>query len=451
MIDFLPLGGAQEIGANSYYLNLNETGIIIDCGMHPQKTGLESLPEFDLLNNLPLDFVFISHAHQDHLGALPFLIKRFPYLKIITTPQTRALAELTLHNSVSILKEQIKDENFGIFNHDEVDLLIKMIDYKSYNEKFEINGYRNNEKIKIEFFDAGHILGSCGILIDGNKSIFYTGDINLTNQPLIKGADLPNNKIDILILESTYGATESSALLPWKSEAERFASEINKIFNEGGSILIPVFSLGKTQEILKTLWDLILKGKIANTDIYTGGIGIKINKVYDYNRYVVNMNDPEFQLSSIPQKNLFEVEDPNDFFKSPCIVLASSGMMIKGTASYNLAKRWIKQKSSAIFTAGYMEESTPGYKFASAAKGEKIKLSESEQEEEIKCTIKKFRFTAHSRREDLLEIIARLKPKNVILVHGDENAIDWVGSNILKEFRGIKVYKAEPGKLIVFE
>ena len=451
MIDFLPLGGAQEIGANSYYLNLNETGIIIDCGMHPQKTGLESLPEFDLLNNLPLDFVFISHAHQDHLSALPFLIKRFPYLKIITTPQTRALAELTLHNSVSILKEQIKDENFEIFNHDEVDLLIKMIDYKSYNEKFEINGYRNNEKIKIEFFDAGHILGSCGILIDGNKSIFYTGDINLTNQPLIKGADLPNNKIDILILESTYGATESSALLPWKSEAERFASEINKIFNEGGSILIPVFSLGKTQEILKTLWDLILKGKIANTDIYTGGIGIKINKVYDYNRYVVNMNDPEFQLSSIPQKNLFEVEDPNDFFKSPCIVLASSGMMIKGTASYNLAKRWIKQKSSAIFTVGYMEESTPGYKFASAAKGEKIKLSESEQEEEIKCTIKKFRFTAHSRREDLLEIIARLKPKNVILVHGDENAIDWVGSNILKEFRGIKVYKAEPGKLIVFE
>ena len=451
MIDFLPLGGAQEIGANSYYLNLNETGIIIDCGMHPQKTGLESLPEFDLLNNLPLDFVFISHAHQDHLGALPFLIKRFPYLKIITTPQTRALAELTLHNSVSILKGQIKDENFEIFNHDEVDLLIKMIDYKSYNEKFEINGYRNNEKIKIEFFDAGHILGSCGILIDGNKSIFYTGDINLTNQPLIKGADLPNNKIDILILESTYGATESSALLPWKSEAERFASEINKIFNEGGSILIPVFSLGKTQEILKTLWDLILKGKIANTDIYTGGLGTKINKVYDYNRYVVNMNDPEFQLSSIPQKNLFEVEDPNDFFKSPCIVLASSGMMIKGTASYNLAKRWIKQKSSAIFTVGYIEESTPGYKFASAAKGEKIKLSESEQEEEIKCTIKKFRFTAHSRREDLLEIIARLKPKNVILVHGDENAIDWVGSNILKEFRGIKVYKAEPGKLIVFE
>ena len=451
MINFLPLGGAQEIGANCYYLSLKETGIILDCGMHPQKKGLESLPRLDLLNTLPIDFVFISHAHQDHLSSLPFLIKKFPYLKIITTPQTRALAELTLHNAVSILKEQVMDENFEIFSHDEVDLLIKMIDYKSYNATFEIKGYRNNEITKVEFYDAGHILGSAGILIEGEKNIFYSGDINLSDQPLIKGADLPNKKIDILILETTYGATDSSTLLPWDKEAVRLSSEINKIFNSGGSVLIPVFSLGKTQEILKTLWDLILKGKIANTDIYTGGLGTKINKVYDYNRFVVNMKDPEFELSSIPQKNLYEVEDPNDFFKTPCIVLASSGMMIKGTISYKLAKRWIKQKNSAIFTVGYMEESTPGYKFANSVKGEKIKLSESEKEEEIKCTIKKFRFTAHSKREDLIEIVEKLKPENVILVHGDDDAINWVGSCILKEFRGIKVYGAEAGKEILLE
>ena len=454
MIKFLPVGGAQEIGANCYYLNLNDTGIILDCGMHPQKTGLESLPDFDLLNNLPLDFVFISHAHQDHLSSLPFLIKKFPYLKIISTPQTRALAELTLHNSVSILKEQVADDNFEIFTHDEVDLLIKMIDYKSYNEKFEIKGYRNYEKTEVEFYDAGHILGSAGILIQHQKSkknIFYTGDINLASQPMIKGALLPNIKIDFMIMETTYGATNSSDISGWNIQTEKLASSINQIFNDGGSVLIPVFSLGKTQEILKTLWDLIQKGKIANTDIYTGGLGTKINRVYDYNRYVVNMNDPEFELNSIPQKNLYEVEDPNDFFKSPCVVLASSGMMIKGTASYNLAKRWIKQKKSAIFTVGYMEESTPGYKIANATEGEKIKLSESEQEEEIKCTIKNFRFTAHSKREDLLEIVKRLKPSNIILVHGDKNAIDWVGSSILKEFKGIKVYSAEAGKEILLD
>ena len=96
-----------------------------------------------------------------------------------------------------------------------------------------------------------------------------------------------------------------------------------------------------------------------------------------------------------------------------------------------------------------MEKSTPGYKFANTTKGEKIKLSESEQEEEIKCTIKKFRFTAHSKREDLLEIVNRLKPANVILIHGDDVAIDWIGSSILNQFNGIKVYRAEVGKEIL--
>ena len=105
MIKFLPLGGAGEIGANCYYLNIAGTGIILDCGMHPQKTGLDSLPHFSLIENQPVDFVLISHAHQDHLMSLPFLVKRHPYIKIITTRQTRELAELTLHNSVSIMKK----------------------------------------------------------------------------------------------------------------------------------------------------------------------------------------------------------------------------------------------------------------------------------------------------------------------------------------------------------
>ena len=151
-----------------------------------------------------------------------------------------------------------------------------MIDYKSYNEIFEIRGYRNREKLLVEFYDAGHILGSAGILIrqtESEKNIFYTGDINLTGQPLIKGANLPGMKVDYLILETTYGGTDSLTLSSWDNEAERLASSINKIFNDGGSILIPVFSLGKTQEILKTIWDFILKGKMANVDIYTGGLG----------------------------------------------------------------------------------------------------------------------------------------------------------------------------------
>ena len=259
MIKFIPLGGAGEIGANCYYLNVAGTGIIIDCGIHPQKTGRESLPDFELIKNRDVDYAVISHAHQDHLSGLPFLVQNHPYIKIITTPQTRALAELTLHDTVSILSQQVPEDDLKIYTHEEIDLLIQMIEYRGYEYEFEIRGYNHNgsEPVRVTFFDAGHILGSASILIEHNGyKIFYTGDINLKSQSWILGALVPFLKVDTLILETTYGATDSSTINRWNKEAERFAAAANKMINGGGSILIPVFSLGKMQEILKTIWKL---------------------------------------------------------------------------------------------------------------------------------------------------------------------------------------------------
>ncbi len=452
MIDLLPLGGADEIGANSYYLNIDGTGIVLDCGMHPQKTGLDSLPDFELIKDKPVDYVFISHAHQDHLNALPFFIKRYPHVKIVTTPQTRAVAELTLHNAISILKRQIDDESFQIYSHEEVDLLIKSIGYKAYNDVFEVSGYNGGKgKIKVEFYDAGHILGSTGILIQKDDfRIFYTGDINLSTQTIMSGAVIPESKVNLLITECTYGATDSNSLNNWEEEVNKFTSSLNKVLNKGGSILIPVFSLGKLQEILATLYLQMKKGKLTETDIYTGGIGNKINRVYDYNRYVVKRNETELVLHDIPQKSIYEIKNTEELFKYPAIVLASSGMVVESTMSYILAKRWLKQKDAAIFTVGYMDERTPGYKIANARRGDKIKLSDNEKETEVKCEIKKFRFSAHSRREELMQIINRLNPDNVVLVHGDTEAIDWMGSSILKLNKERKVYISETGKEISF-
>ncbi|WP_304130382.1 MBL fold metallo-hydrolase [Ignavibacterium album] len=452
MIKFLPVGGGNEIGANCYYLNINGNGVILDCGIHPQRKGFEALPNFNLIKEEPIDYALISHAHQDHIAALPFLVKRFPYVKIVTTPQTRALAELTLHNAVSILKKETTKEQFEFYTHDEVDLLIKMIGYHEYEKEFLISSFHNNKDadIKISFHDAGHILGSAGILLNNNGyKIFYTGDINLTNQAVQPAAILPDTKIDTLILESTYGATDSSELSDWQNEADRFAKEANKILTSGGSVLVPVFALGKLQEILATIWLLMKKGKLSQVDIFTGGIGTKINRVYDYNRYVVNRVDKESELSIIPQIDYSQLNSADEFFKNPSIVLASSGMMIKGTSSYDFAKQFIQQKNSAIFTVGYMDERTPGYLISKARKGDKIFLDNSDKPIEVKCEIKNFRFSAHSNREQLIEIVKKLKPQNVILVHGDEEAINWMGKKILKTFSGIKVYAANCGKEIV--
>lgn len=453
MISILSLGGANEIGASCYYMNIDGTGIILDCGMHPQKTGLDALPNFSLLKDKPIDYVLISHAHQDHLNALPFLIKEFPYLKIVTTPQTRAIAELTLNNSISILSKQIKDDSFEIYSREEVDLLIQSIDYKSYNERFDVTGYAslNGYNISAEFFDAGHVLGSAGILLENNnRKLFYTGDINLSSQTLIGGSQLPSSKVNTLLLECTYGATDSSLLKNWEDETNRLVSSINKIFNNGGSVLIPVFSFGKMQEILATLFLQMQKGKLAQADIYTGGIGTKINRVYDYNRYVVERNEKELILHDIPTINYYDIKSTEDFFKHPSIVLASSGMMIESTMSYILAKRWLKQKDSAIFTVGYMDSSTPGYLIANSKKGEKLKLNEYDEEIIVECSIKNFRFSAHSKREELIKIVKTLEPENVVLIHGDPEAINWMGAEILKLNSKVKVHSALNGKEITF-
>ncbi len=452
MIEFLPLGGAGEIGANCYYLNIDGIGIILDCGMHPQKTGMDSLPRFDILENKPTDYVLISHAHQDHLNSLPFLIKKFPHLKIVTTPQTRAVAELTLHNAISILKRQIDENEFEIYSRDEIDLLIKSINYKSYNEKFTLESLNSSAGIEVEFFDAGHIIGSAGILIRFNKkNIFFTGDINLSAQTLLTGANLPSEKIDILVTETTYGNTDSSILNSWEKEVDRFASSINKVINRGGSILIPVFALGKLQEMLATIWLQMQKNKITGVDIYTGGIGNKINRIYDYNRYTINRKEKEIFLTDIPQKNLNDLNDFEDLFKFPSIVLASSGMMIENSNSFMLAKSWLLKKDSAIFTVGYMDPSTPGNIIAKSQRGDKIQLAEREKIIDVKCEIKNFRFSAHSKREELISLVSRLNPDKILLIHGDNEAIDWMGTSILRLFPGKKVFAADNFRKIIFD
>jgi predicted metal-dependent RNase len=192
-------------------------------------------------------------------------------------------------------------------------------------------------------------------------------------------------------------------------------------------------------------------GKLPLVDIYTGGIASKISRVYDYNRYIVNMKN-NFELASVPQKNLYDVENLNHFFRNSCFVIASSGMMIEGTPSFNLGLKWITERDSAIFIVGFMEENTPGYKFSNAVRGDLLRLSNYPKDEMVHCDIKKFRFPSHARREQLLEIVKILDPENIILVHGEPASIDWLGNKILKEKKSKKlrkVYSPEIGKELI--
>lgn len=451
-IQFIPLGGAGEIGSSCFYLNIGGTGILLDCGMHPRKEGIEALPDFSLIENEVVDFALITHAHTDHLSALPFLIRSKPWVRIYSTPQTRAVAEVTLHNSVSILQEQTGiDGAVKPYTHEEIDLLIQSFHYKSYNEQFEIKGLHHlgSSGISITFHDAGHILGSACILLEYNgKKLFYTGDINLNSQSWLRGTILPRLRINTLILETTYGATPTEIVPGWKSESERLTREANRILCSGGSVLMPVFSLGKMQELLATVWKLMESNRLMKTDIFTGGIANKITRIYDYSRYNVNVTDKEFRFADIPVRDIYEIERPDYFSRNPSILLVPSGMMIRNTLSYRLGLEFMRYRNCAIFTTGYMDPDTPGYLISGLSRNDTVKFEGEKREIKVKCEIQKFRFTAHSVREDLIKITETLNPERVILVHGEADAVDWTGYTLLTRLPHLKIHAARTGKSI---
>lgn len=452
MIKIIPLGGAEDIGASCIYLNISGTGIMLDCGIHPKKKGTNALPKFDLIENLPLDYVFVSHAHQDHIGALPYLIKKFPHVIIYTTPQTQEIAALTLHNAVSILEKESKDDILEPYTHEEIDLLVKSMNAVDYNDEIDLKGIRHksDEMINVYLYDAGHILGSASILVTFKEhSIFYTGDIKLSPQSVMNGAELPSKKVNTIITETTYGSISSSSIASMDEESAKFAKECNKIIRQGGSILIPVFALGKMQEILTLIYNLMKKGKLTDMPIYTGGLGPKISKVYDKSRFVVKRKEKDLELSQIEQIDLYDIKDYQHFVRNPGIVIASSGMILENTTSYQLVKFWLKQQKFAVFFVGYIDEDTPGYQVLNSSENNKVKLTDFEEEIISKCSIERFNFPSHSTRNELLRIIQKYKPDNIILVHGEESSRDWMGYNILKSFPNSKVYAPGIGSEIV--
>jgi len=451
MIRILPLGGADEIGASCFYLNIDGTGILLDCGIHPQKTKTDSLPKFKLIQNEPVDFLFISHAHLDHIGALPFLIKKFPHVKVYTTKQTLEIAKLTLHNTVRITNEKLTGtSNELLYDHDDIDLILRSAAEMEYEKAAEFIGLRHstNESIKVTFLDAGHILGSASILIEYQKRrIFYTGDIKLSPQTIMDRAVLPGKPVDVLITESTYAATNSEKVGTIKSEGDKLIKEANRIIHSGGSVLIPVFSLGKMQELFMYLHSKMKGGKLSEVEIFTGGISRKLAHLYDLNRYLVNRKFDKIKLSEIEQFNYFDVVNPDYYKRHPSIVLASSGMMIENTMSNKLMKYWLHHKSFGIFIVGYMDPSTPGYQIAQSKQGDEIEIGNN-RKTKVKCSVNRFHFPSHSTREELLEIAEKLKPSRVILIHGESEGKDWLGHQILKSNPNIKVHSASVGNSI---
>lgn len=420
------LGGAEEIGANCCYLNLDGTGILIDAGLHPRERTIEAFPDLDALDGRPTDALVITHAHTDHLGALPYVMKRLPHVQPIMTHATRDLTHIMLHNGAKLLRSDVTrhvpKDLLAFFHRDQIDLIRQAFEAVPYEEPRTFRGYTGNSDVTLQLHWAGHILGSAGVALENNGvRIVHTGDVQFDHQKVIQRARLPRTHADIVITEATNCAIDREN--DFNGEAKKLAAFINTISNRNGSVLIPCFALGKTQEILAILYGLMRKGAIPHLPIYSGGMGLAINKVYDQYCYTEPMRVPGFEISDIPQERLHRSTlSKGDFFKSPSIVVAPSGMLSKGTMSYDLALRWMQHANYGIAFIGYQDVVTPGHQLLYSKHLEPFDFGG--QKVRRMCSVERLRFSAHASLAGLVDYITDVRPKMVVIMHGEIDACD---------------------------
>ncbi len=442
-----------EIGSNSYWLRVGGKSIILDAGLHPKIEGLASAPDYSLVPEGTVDAIIVTHAHQDHLGSLPLLTRREPQARVFMTEPTARIAEIMLHNGVNVMMRQREDDGileYPLFTHRGVDLSAQAWHRRPIRQRFNIAGDRSHDddEVTFEFFDAGHILGSVGVVIRyKGRSIFYTGDVNFENQTLMRGADFPEEGVDVLIMETTRGDSPTPTGFSRADEEDRLAKGLRRAFDRGGSVTIPVFALGKTQELLAILWKMRIRGLLAHVPIYIGGLSTKISGVYDALAASSVRSHPEFLLLQEMAPYVLSGNEIHSISpRKKCIFALSSGMMTEHTLSNIFCRRVIGDPNQTLFFVGYSDPESPAGRIRSAAPGDPVVLDKAHPPIPVRCHIEEFNFSAHANRETLRNYALLLKPAKIVLVHGDRPAIDWFQLALYRELPGTEVIVPDPGK-----
>ncbi|MGB8341884.1 MAG: MBL fold metallo-hydrolase [Chthoniobacterales bacterium] len=431
---FINLTRRTEIGANCYYLGSGEQGVVLDCGMHPKEEGEMALPFLAALAGRPVDALLLSHAHLDHIGSLPVLMRQQSQARIFMTEPTAAIGEALLHNSVNVMTREREEVGviYPLFTHRETDRATDRWQHCPLGQPFTVDGERSStrpdDELSFEFCEAGHVLGAAGILLRAEgRTVFYTGDVNFDDQTLLKGAVFPESGIDVLIIEATRGDSPLPEDYTRGAEEERFAEAIEKAFARGGCVLVPVFALGKTQEVLAMLYKFKRNKMIADAPIYIGGLSSKMTEIYDRRANQSRRVLPRLQL--FPEVGPF-VLNGKTIADAPArpgrIYAISSGMMTPKTLSNIFARRIIDRPEHSIFFVGYADPESPAGVLRRSQPNELLSLDEDESAQSLRCQVKAFQFSAHASRESIIEYIRKVAPKKVVLVHGDVPAVEWM-------------------------
>jgi Cft2 family RNA processing exonuclease len=442
------------VGASAWFVDLEGHRLLLDAGTHPKREGRESLPLFDLIKQESVDALAITHCHHDHVGSLPVALRYFPKAKVLMSELSYFLVERVLHNSVNVMirqRDELGIREYPLYSHDEVDDIAYLFEGFKYNREipWALPERRRAEfpSPTLEFYDAGHALGSAGVMVRGQKqTLFYTGDVCFHDQTILRAARFQDVQADVLIMETTRGNRSAPPGFRREDEAERVAKSVQRVLARKGNVLLPVFALGRTQEILAQLALLMHAGELPKQPIYIGGLGRVFTEIYDLEAHRTHRQHTNLMLHEA--LNLV-VLDPGQVqsmkLSGSRLFVLTAGMMSEKTAAHDLALRMIEDERQAIFFVGYADPNTPGGRLKAAKMGEKFLFSPSGGEVTKRCEVQDFDLTAHAQREDLLAFVGQVSPRTVLLGHGDDDSRRWFEDQIRAQYPKIQVLQASPG------
>lgn len=427
----------------------------MDAGIHPKREGRDALPRFDLIRDQDVEAIAISHCHHDHVGSLPLALRYFPKAHVLMSELSYFLVERVLHNSVNVMTRQ-RDEcgirEYPLFTHDEVDDIEPLFQGFKYNREIDWAAFQKTPagflSPTLEFYDAGHALGSAGLMVRGTKeTLFFTGDVCFHDQTILKAARFEEVKADVLLMETTRGNRALPPGFSREAEIDRLTRAIQGVLERNGSVLIPTFALGRTQEILALLALLIGQGKVRPQPIYIGGLGRVFTEIYDLESHRTHRQYPDLQLHEALDLVVLEHGQAEKMrLTGGRIFVITAGMMSENTAAHTLALRMIGDEHQSIFFVGYTDPDTPGGRLRAARPGETFLFSPSGGEVTRRCQIEEFDLTAHANRNELLDFVGRVEPRTVLLTHGEEDSRNWFEDQIRQRYPHMQVRQPAPGK-----
>ncbi len=433
------------------HLQIGDLNILIDSGLNPKTPGLGALPDFKQLRGIQLDLIIITHCHLDHIGGLPVVMRQHPKTPVLLTQSSRMLIEKMLHNSANVMQKQKEEDNvpdYPLFTHEEIDGIVNRFVGLPFKKVKKIQVRGRKDEIEIMFHRSGHVAGATAVEIHHkDRQIFITGDVMFEDQRTLKGAQFPAGHFDTLIIETTRGTTERAFGRERVHEIARLIASINATIAAGGSFLMPVFALGRMQEILSVFHDARRFGRLIECPIYAAGLGMGLADIFDeVSRKTKDVHFDRRIMTDLHIKKLPRQLTPGKDPRQNALYLLSSGMLVERTPSYTLASGLVGHPRNTIGFVGYCDPDTPGGELLATPHGKKFNFAAVDVRTEVKARVERFELSGHAERDELMQFAVQTQARSIVLTHGDPGARAWFAGQLKAQLPDARVFDPVPLK-----